>query len=161
MSFGIKRRLRFWILFLTIPTFSAAASFSGKCVGISDGDTISVLKSGAAVKIRLDGIDCPELGQDFGRAARRFTSRMAFGRIVQVKEITVDSYGRTVARVVVDGADLSLELVKAGLAWYFSAFSSDPVLAAAELRARQSKTGIWSMPDPVPPWVYRRTHRLP
>ena len=159
MSYRMKKGSFLWILILAFVAFSSAATFSGRCVAIGDGDTISVLKSGAAVKIRVEGIDCPELGQAFGTAARKFTASMVFGKIVQVREVTIDQYGRPVARVVVDGADLSLELVKAGLAWHYATYSSDPVLAAAELKARQSKIGLWSMSDPTPPWVYRRKRR--
>ena len=129
--------------------------YSGKCIGVSDGDTISVLKAGRSVKIRLEGIDCPEGGQDFGAKAKRFTSELVFGKDVQVKEVTLDRYGRIVARVYVDGKDTSLELVKAGLAWHFKRYSSDPILASAEQEARSLKKEIWSVPNPIPPWEYR------
>jgi len=148
----------FLILFTISASWTFAETFSGKCVGVGDGDTISVMKSGKAIKMRLEGIDCPELGQDFGTRAKQFTSAMVFKKIVSVKEYSQDIYGRTVVRVYIDGQDLSLELVKAGLAWYFNAFSSDPVLAAAEKTARNQKIGLWSMSNPIPPWVYRRQH---
>jgi endonuclease YncB( thermonuclease family) len=134
----------------------SAGNFSGKCVGVSDGDTMTVLKSGRAVKIRLEGIDCPELGQDFGTRARRFTSKVVFGKIVDIKEYNQDDYGRTVARVYVNGQDLCLELVKAGLAWHLKKHSSDPILGRVEDQARKQKIGLWSMPNPIPPWEYRR-----
>jgi endonuclease YncB( thermonuclease family) len=117
------------------------------------------MKAGKAVKIRLEGIDCPEMGQDFGTRAKRFTSSLVFGRDVQVKEYSRDRYGRMVARVSLGGQDVSLEIIKAGLAWYYKKYSSDPALAEAEERARNAKQGLWSMPSPVPPWEYRRTHR--
>jgi len=79
---------------LCLLTILAAASlaaekqperFSGKVVGVSDGDTISVMREGRAVKIRLNGIDCPEKGQDFGAKAKSFTSDACFGKPVTVK----------------------------------------------------------------------------
>ena len=54
---------------------------------------------------------------------------------------------------------MSLELIKAGLAWHYKRYSSDPVLAKAEEQARRQKLGLWSMPNPIPPWEYRRWHR--
>jgi len=57
-----------------------AGTFTGKVVGVTDGDTISVMRSGRAVKVRLHGIDCPEGGQDFGRRAKQFTSGLVFGK---------------------------------------------------------------------------------
>jgi endonuclease YncB( thermonuclease family) len=108
------------------------------------------MKAGRAVKIRLEGIDCPELGQDFGTRAKQFTSGMVFGKDVEVKEDNLDMYGRMVARIYVEGKDLCLELVRAGLAWHYKHYSSDPVLAEAEEEARKAQKGLWSMPNPRP-----------
>ena len=60
------------------------------------------------------------------------------------------------ARVRVDDRDVSLELVKAGLAWHYKKYSSDPELAAAEQQARAEGVGVWSLADPIPPWEQRR-----
>jgi endonuclease YncB( thermonuclease family) len=135
------------------------ADFSGMCVGVSDGDTISVLKNGRAVKIRLEGIDCPELGQDFGARARQFTSAAVFGKNVLVKEKGCDDYGRTLGRIIIGDRDLSLELVKSGLAWHYKKYSHDATLARAEEEARRGKIGLWSHPNPIPPWEYRRFNK--
>ena len=48
-----------------------------------------------------------------------------------------------------------MALVEAGLAWHYKKYSDDPVLAAAEVVAKAKKTGVWSLPNPVPPWAYR------
>jgi hypothetical protein len=74
--------IRRWCLLLGLMAFvgsSPAAEFSGKVIGISDGDTITVLRDRSPVRIRLHGIDCPETGQDFGARAKSFTSELAFG----------------------------------------------------------------------------------
>jgi len=152
-------RTCFIILFPIAASWTFAAAFAGKCVGVHDGDSITVMKAGKAVKIRLEGIDCPEMGQDFGTRAKRFTSSLVFGRDVQVKEYSRDRYGRMVARVSVGGQDVSLEIIKAGLAWHYKKYSSDPTLAEAENRARNAKQGLWSMPSPVPPWEFRKMRR--
>lgn len=157
----IKRYLCVLSIFQALILILSGETFSGKCVGVSDGDTISVMKAGRAVKIRLEGIDCPELGQDFGTRAKQFTSALVFGKDVEVKEYSRDIYRRTVAGVFVEGQDLSLALVKAGLAWHFKKYSSDPALAEAEEQARKAKTGLWSMPNPVPPWEWRKAHGRP
>jgi endonuclease YncB( thermonuclease family) len=95
----------------------AGENFIGRVVGVHDGDTISVMKNGLAVKVRLEGIDCPELGQDFGTRAKQFTSTLVFDKDVEVKEYYPDKYGRMVASILVGGQDVSLQLVTAGLAW--------------------------------------------
>ena len=112
--------------------------FTGKVVGITDGDTISVMRAGLAVRVRLEGIDCPENAQDFSNRAKQFTSAKAFGKTVTIEPRDTDRYGRTVARVVVDGEDLGLALVKAGLAWHYKQYSSDAGVGR-ELRRRHEK----------------------
>lgn len=133
--------------------------FEAECVGVSDGDTVTVLKSGQQIKIRLEGIDCPELHQGFGTRAKQFTSGLVFGKKVTVRARYQDRNGRTVARVSVRGRDTSLMLVEAGLAWHYRRYSSDPLLAKAEQEARRLKKGLWSEPNPVPPWEWRRSKR--
>ena len=139
-------------------TASAQSSeeFQARVIGVADGDTITVLRDKIPVRIRLDGIDCPEGGQDFSQRAKTFASQMVFGKTVTVVAKDTDKYGRTVARILVDGQDLSLALVQAGLAWHYVQYSNDQVLAAAEVDARQIGIGLWSLKSPVPPWEFRR-----
>ena len=76
------------ILVFLIPVrdvVSAADDFTGKVVGVHDGDTITVLMDRTPVKVRLFGIDCPETGQDFGSRAKGTTSELAFGKVVTVQ----------------------------------------------------------------------------
>ena len=131
------------------------ARFTGHVVAVIDGDTIGVMRDGREVRIRLDGIDAPESGQDFGRRAKQFTSTATFGKTVDVLVKDTDRYGRLVARVLADGQDISVALVEAGLAWHYVEYSKDPVLADAELSARNQMIGLWSIPNPMPPWDYR------
>ena len=145
----------FLAILLLAQTSDAAETFSGKCVGVSDGDTIKVLRDGKEVRIRLEGIDCPESGQDFSAKAKRFTSSLVFGKTVSVVVSDIDRYGRLVARVIADDQDVSVALVQAGLAWHYVEYSSDPVLARAETTARAAGIGVWSLPNPRPPWEHR------
>jgi endonuclease YncB( thermonuclease family) len=103
--------------------------------------------NGRKTIVRLEGIDCPESGQPFGGVARRFIRVAVFDQFVVVRPITHDVHGRLVARIEHEGKDLSLELISKGLAWHYTEYSRDPLLASAEQAARRSKRGIWS--DPV------------
>ena len=158
------RRLRV-LLFLVVSAlavFSASAAwaeeFSGKVVGVTDGDTLTVLRDRSPVKIRLHGIDCPESGQDFGSRAKSVTSELSFGQVVKVKARNLDRYGRTVADVTLpDGRSLNHELVRQGLAWWYRKFAPhDATLSRLEAEARAAKRGLWSQPNPVPPWEWRK-----
>jgi endonuclease YncB( thermonuclease family) len=106
---------------------ASAEDFTGKVVGISDGDTLTVLRGRTSVKIRLHGIDAPEAGQDFGTRAKQAASDLAFGKVVTVRPVTTDRYGRTVALVVLpDGRTLNHELVRSGFAWWFQKYALAP-----------------------------------
>jgi len=154
----MKTFLIFSISFLT--ALALYADFSGKVVGVSDGDTVTVLRDGRGVKIRLYGIDCPESSQDFGQAAKKFTSGMAYGKTVKVEEKDADHYGRIVGIVYVDDENLNLSLLRNGFAWYYKTYAkNEKSFAAAQSKAKAAKTGLWSQPDPIPPWDYRKELR--
>jgi micrococcal nuclease len=134
-----------------------AQSFSGRVVGVADGDTIDVLRDSRAVRVRIYGIDCPERGQAFGRQAREYTSKLAFGKTVTVHVRGTDRYGRFVADVLLpDGSSLNRELVRAGLAWHYVQYSADKTLASLESEARASRRGLWADVRRVPPWEFRK-----
>ncbi len=145
------------VVLMLAPLSSVREVFQAECVGVTDGDTITVLRGKRQVRVRLEGIDCPELHQGFGTRARQYTSSLVFGKKVTVSAKYLDRTGRTVSRVIVNGKDTSAALVEAGLAWHYKHFSSDPLLSRAEEQARRFKKGLWSDPKPVPPWEWRRS----
>jgi endonuclease YncB( thermonuclease family) len=151
-----------WLLIVWVPA-ALGQGFSGKVIGVSDGDTITVLKDWTPVKIRCFGIDCPESAQDFGSRARSRTSSLAFGQVVTVEPRAIDRYGRTVAGVILpDGRSLNQELVRQGLAWWYRRYAPhDERLAQLEAEARAAKRGLWSQPNPMPPWEWRGRPRAP
>lgn len=134
------------------------AARSWRVVGVQDGDTLTCLdESGGQQKVRLAGIDAPEIGQDFGRQSRDALADLVFGRAVEVVEEGRDRQGRAIAKVLVDGDDVNRRLVAGGMAWHYSAYSTDPDLDALEAAARTAGKGLWSQSNPVPPWEYRRS----
>jgi micrococcal nuclease len=136
-----------------------AQTITGKVVGVVDGDTITVLEGTTPHKIRLYGIDCPESGQDFGQKAKQFVSDMVFGKQARVVQMDMDRYGRMVGMVYVGNTCVNEEIVRAGLAWVYNRYCKDPVCSQwrdLEKQAKAAKIGLWSHPDPIPPWDYRR-----
>ena len=139
---------------------ASAASFAGKVVRVIDGDTIEVLLEKKPVRIRLADIDCPEQGQLFGQAAKKFVLERAAHKIVTVHPRTKDRYGRTIAEVVLpDGESLNQMLLRHGFAWHYKKYSDDKALAELEDQARNDKVGLWQDNDPTPPWEWRRQKR--
>jgi micrococcal nuclease len=154
----MKRNHRVILAILCLALLLAAPAYgwSGRVCGVTDGDSLSVLQDGRAVKIRLYGIDCPEKHQAYGNRARRFTSDFAFGREVEVRPVDSDRYGRLIAWVYVGPRCLNEEILRAGFAWHFKRYSRDSHLAELELQARTARSGLWRDPEPTPPWEFRK-----
>ena len=139
---------------------AAAEEFEGRVVGITDGDTIKVLRAGRAETVRLQGVDAPEKRQAYGERARRFAADLSFDQTVVVRATGRDRNGRLLGEVVLpDGRSLNQELVRAGYAWWFRKYSRDVRLAHLEDEARQGRRGLWADQAPEPPWEYRGNGR--
>ncbi len=151
-------RLLFTSIILLFTLSLTAAEIIGKVVGVSDGDTITVLDEldKGRFRIRLFGIDCPEKSQDFGQVAKKHLSSLIFGKRVFIRYREIDRYGRVVGKVLLDGMDINLEMLKAGLAWHYKRYDNTPEYAEAEKRAKEKRIGLWQQPNPIPPWNFRR-----
>lgn len=145
------------ILILSFLLFAVQnEKFTAKVIGVTDGDTIVVLTDeNKQVKIRLEGIDCPETKQDFGTKAKQATVDMCFQKTVRVEQSGTDIYGRMLAFVYVDDVCVNKELIKNGMAWHYKKYNKDQELAKLEIEAREKGIGLWSMKDPVAPWDFR------
>ena len=134
-----------------------AFEFTGKVVGVTDGDTITVLYQGnKQYKVRLQHIDCPETGQPFAAKAKQSLSAKVFGKEVTIKWDEMDRYKRVLGEVYIGKRWINVELVSEGMAWHYKFYSKDKTMAAAETKARTAKLGIWSQPNPTAPWDFRR-----
>jgi len=131
-----------------------------RVVSVHDGDTVMCIDDDKAQhKVRLFGIDAPEIGQAFGTKSRDKLAEIVKGRTVEVEAHGEDRYGRTLARLEAAGKDVNREMVKAGLAWHYARYSDDSTLASAQRDARSAKRGLWADKKPVPPWEWRATER--
>ena len=159
-------RLSLFLVAVLLAGDTCAATLEGRVVGVHDGDTITVLDaSRQQYKIRLAGIDAPELHQAFGSRSKQNLSGLVYNRQVLVEWEKHDRYGRTVGMVLVDGRDANLEQVRAGMAWWYRQYAKEQRpddrqrYEAAESEARQAKRGLWADQAPVPPWEFRRRGR--
>ena len=126
-------------------------------VGISDGDTIKVrCPEQAQTAVRLAQIDAPEKAQPFGRRSKELLSTLCFGKRAEIRASTRDRYGRTIARVVCAGTDVNAAMVRAGMAWAYTRYLTDPQIQAMEVVARRDRLGLWADARPMPPWEWRK-----
>ena len=138
------------------PVPVRASAPDGKVVRVRDGDSIVVMRGGIGIEVRLDGIDCPELAQAFGKKAKGATADFAFGKTVRLVAKGKDRYGRELAEVFLpDGRSLNRELVSGGFAWWYRKYSTDRSLETLEQAARAAHRGLWVDKNPVPPWEFR------
>lgn len=129
-------------------------------VAVSDGDTLRARCGEAGqyeqVTVRLAEIDAPEKAQPFGQRSKQSLASLCFGSTALIRPEKQDRYGRTVARVECRGKDSSAEQVRAGMAWAFTRYLTDPEIARLESAARLAGIGLWDDRQAVPPWQWRK-----
>lgn len=142
--------------------------FDARVVGVLDGNTISVsnTSTGQQVYVRLRGIDAPEMQQPGGAAARQSLASLVAGKTVRVEFKSTDKMGTVEGRVVLNGDDVNLAQLGAGMAWlhtaYYNELSDDQkkLYRDAEAEARKACRGLWRDDAPSPPWEYRAAKKI-
>lgn len=131
-------------------------------VAISDGDTIKARCGEPGtyqqVTIRLAEIDAPEKKQPFGQRSKDALNALCFQEQVTIKPVAKDRYGRTVARIECRGVDANAEQVRAGMAWAYTKYLTDPEIRKLEEAARAAGLGLWADKTSVPPWRWRHPY---
>lgn len=165
----MSRTSRIWLLValaLTWVSPALAGTLVGRVIGVTDGDTLTVVDSRFVQhKVRLSGIDAPEKSQPFGNVSRQHLALLTFGRHVTVEGTKRDRYKRTVGKVLVGGVDANLAQIEAGLAWHYREYAREQTptdrrtYAEAEVTARAKRNGLWLDSRPVAPWEYRKARR--
>jgi endonuclease YncB( thermonuclease family) len=113
-------------------------------------------------KIRFSAIDAPERDQPFGPASKKHLSQLAAGKVAEAHCHKKDRYKRHICIVYVDGKDVSLAQLEAGLAWVYRKYVGElpPGLQAeyfsAEEEAAADTVGLWRDNNPVPRREWRR-----
>ncbi len=129
---------------LAPPPATPLSKHLWRVVGVADGDSVTCLdETGQQQKVNLAGIDAPETSQEYGRASREALAGMVFGRVVEVLDQGRDTSGTWIARLFVDGSDVSREMVATGNAWCDAA-ANDPGLTAAQAEAQARQLGLWA-----------------
>ena len=156
----LSLKLIFAFLLAVLTTAASANEWRGTVVGVSDGDTVTVLsQQKRQVKVRLVEIDAPEKKQTFGQQSKKSLSDICYKKPVIVNQKGTDRYRRTLARLTCDGIDANAEQVKRGMAWAFSKYLTDLAIADLEKVARNAKIGLWAQPNPTAPWDFRHPER--
>jgi endonuclease YncB( thermonuclease family) len=140
------------------PYWGMAEVFSGHVTHVSDGDTLWVKPQGedTARKLRLQGLDAPELCQAGGPASRDALVQMVSVKPVQVSVKYQDIYGRGLAVVQVDGQDVGARMVEAGHAWSSRWHRSSGPYAIQEAAAKAARRGVFASAGAELPRDFRK-----
>jgi endonuclease YncB( thermonuclease family) len=158
-----------WLLLAGAADAARVRLLSATVARVEDGDSLIAFSAERRLRIRLLGIDAPELphetapGQPYGPEAAAYLADLVGGKTVRVETYGRDRYNRVLGVLRVDGRSVNVEMVRAGLAHVYRgepcrAYCGD--LEGAERQARQARTGLWSQPSPESPFAYKRRLRL-
>lgn len=166
MRTGLSRLTLFILLCWT--ALAHADLLTGRVVAVADGDTVTLRdQTGRQHRIRLQGIDAPENDQSHGNASKEALTQWVLNRDVEVEHHQRDNYRRILGKILLDGEDINLKMVREGMAWHYKRYQADQRwddrwrYAWAQWRAQSEGKGLWAEPDPMPPWEYRRQERNP
>ena len=158
-SISVNLIFSFLFLFLSIEVKAEIAPIVAYAKHVYDGDTFNVEYKGREYRIRVEGIDCPEISQQYGDSAKNATQALVHNNQVLVYPKSIGRYGRLIASITVGRRNLAIELVRNGFCrWYSKYTPNNSVLKQLEIEAFQQKKGIWANQEVVSPWEYRLQH---
>jgi micrococcal nuclease len=167
MLFSVCCRWLVLMASLVLAPAHAARSWEGRVTYVTDGDTLWVqpLSGGAPLKLRLEGLDAPEICQPWGPESQRALSALLQGQPVRVHAKGQDAYGRRLSQIQFQGQDVGQWLVHQGHAWSIRFQGRAGRYAPEQQDAQKHSRGLFSQPEPrLTPRQFRQRHgacRLP
>jgi endonuclease YncB( thermonuclease family) len=142
-------------------SFSARPDLVARAISVHDGDTLTARAEGRDIKIRLWGIDAPELAQPYGTSATLELRRLVEATTFSLTVKSTDRYGRRVAIITLpDHRQVNSTLVSRGAAWHYQAYAPKALdLLRAQEQARADLRGLWREPHPTAPSTFRAAKR--
>lgn len=165
----LNKLQRFAKIFIWIFLFAVelvlAEDITGGVFSVHDGDTITLQTSSDTKKVRLAGIDAPELKQPYGPESRDALKQDILNQTVTVETSKQDKYGRSVGKLIFNGEDINLKQVSRGMAWVYTDYLKElskedqQLYLDAEKSAQKAQVGLWQDESPTAPWTYRKQTR--
>ena len=155
----MKNKFILVLLPFFLSYFFVFGQYEGRVVGITDGDTFTILVKDSSIKIRLHGIDSPEKRQVFGIEAKKGLSNLIFNKQITVQANGHDRYGRLIGIAFLDSICVNEFMLRNGLAWHYLKYDSNPKWSKLESEAKELKVGLWSDSLQVEPWDWRKNRK--
>lgn len=152
------RKIMFAIFIFSLSIIAVAVS--GKVIRVSDGDTILIQSGSQKIRVRMYGIDAPELKQKYGEESKKYLEKRIMDKNVDIKVINQDQYGRKVGKVFYKNKDINLEMLETGNAWFYEYHAKhEKDYRKAVKNAKEQKLGLWKDKNPQNPRNFRLDHR--
>jgi endonuclease YncB( thermonuclease family) len=142
-----------------------AASLFGKVIEVNSGDVFTISNLNRPVRVKLLGVDAPEMNQAFGDVAKKHLADLILDKSVLVEYSGIASDSSLTGRVLLNGADIGAQMIRDGAAWFdtntnrLSGTDRD-VYQQSEQAARNERRGLWQQENPVAPWEFVREEAL-
>ena len=163
MIYTVNGKCRYLFTFLLLFWVGTlmAGNLVGRVVKVSDGDTFTMLVKTKEHRIRLYGVDAPEIkgSQPYSRKSKDYLASMIAGKVVMVYVKDKDRYGRHLGIVSTSKImDINLQMIKAGMAWHYDYYDNTPAYKVAQKTAKRQRKGLWADPTPINPHDWRKRH---
>ena len=165
----LKHIVRFVLLCLLLSgswTVVPAASMFGKVIDVSSGDVITIFNLNRPVRVKLVGVDAPEMDQAFGDVAKKHLFDLIHDKSVVVEYTGITADGSVSGRVLLNDTDIGAQMIRDGAAWFdpnnvsrLSAAERE-VYQQSEQAARSEGRGLWQTPNPTAPWEFVKAQAL-
>lgn len=163
-----KNLLRHFVPFVILCAFLYAsdavrgASLFGQVSEVNSGDSITITNLNRPVRVRLLGVDAPEMDQPFGDVAKKHLADLVYGKSVLVEYAGITGDHSLNGRVLLEGADVGAQMIRDGAAWVdpgneqrLSATDRE-VYQRSEDAARSERRGLWQEEYPIAPWEFAK-----
>lgn len=143
-----------------------AATLFGRVIEVNEGDVIKVMNMNRPARIRLMGLDAPEMNQAFGDVARQHLSDLILGQNVVVEYSGIGRDGTIVGRVLLNDADMNAQMIRDGAAWFDPTSKNElgqeqaEIYFQSEQAARSEKRGLWQGEDAIAPWQFVKNEQI-
>ena len=158
MAARLKNGWTIFAIFLIAVNAKPVWAWSGKVTHVTDGDTLWVRPAagGPALKIRIDGIDAPEICQAGGLVARAALAGRVAGRTVTLETRRQDDYGRSVASLALKREDMAAWMVGRGQAWSYHYGRDGGQYLGLQKQAQAARRGLFADPAALKPRIFRK-----
>src|SRR6185369_10111333 len=143
------------------------ASLFGKVIEVNSGDTITISNLNRPVRVKLLGVDAPEMNQAFGEVAKKHLSDLVYEKSVLVEYSGIAADSSLNGRVLLNNADVGAQMIRDGAAWFDPnnenrlTINDRDVYQQSEQAARAERRGLWQGENPVAPWQFVKAQLQP